>query len=41
MENEEMDVFARALLFLYKTALEEIGVAADLRVVRRNPADEK
>lgn len=34
MENEELDVFARALLFLYSAVLEKEGLEADLRVVK-------
>lgn len=34
--DEKMDVFARATLFLYKTALENLRLDGDLRVVRAN-----
>ena len=35
MNNEEnMDVFERAFLYLYRTRLESLGVEADLRVIR-------
>ena len=34
MKNEEMDVFARALLFLYTAALEQEGIKANLSITR-------
>lgn len=34
MKNEEMDVFARAFLFLYSAALKQEGIEADLTVTR-------
>lgn len=34
MKNEEMDVFARAFLFLYSTTLRDNGIEAELIVSR-------
>lgn len=39
--NEEDAVFARAMLFLYQSALENIGFGADLRAVKAHPEEEK
>lgn len=35
MENEELDVFARALLYIYQARLENLGLKADMKPVRR------
>lgn len=40
MKNEELDVFDRALLFLYTAALREAGIEAKLKVVKV-PDEEK
>ena len=40
MEEEKMDVFARAMLYIYQARLENIGVKADLKVVRRKEPGE-
>ena len=40
MNNEEnMDVFERAFLYLYRTRLESLGVEADLKVIRVGEQD--
>lgn len=33
-QQEEMDVFARALQFLYKSALENAGFTAEIKVTK-------
>lgn len=35
MEEEKMDVFARALLYIYQARLENMGLKADFKVVRK------
>lgn len=41
MEEKNMDVFARATLFLYQKRLESLGLEADLRVVPADNAKKK
>lgn len=40
MKDNSMDVFARAFLYIYQARLENMGLKADLKVVRREKLDE-
>lgn len=35
MDEEKLDVFARALLYIYQARLENMGLKADFKVVRK------
>ena len=39
MNDNSMDVFARAMLYIYQANLENLGIKGDLRVVRAEKAE--
>lgn len=41
MNNEKMEVFERALLYIYRANLENLGLKGDLKIVYPNKGDEK
>ena len=41
MQDNSIDVFGRAMLYIYQAGLENLGLKGDLRVVRKADAEKK
>lgn len=41
MQDNSIDVFGRAMLYIYQAGLESLGLKGDLRVVRKTDAERK
>ena len=41
MQDNSIDVFGRAMLYIYQAGLENLGLKGDLRAVRKADAEKK